>query len=98
METAKGSIPVTGLVFDVVVVTVEDDLASHHPHMILRVFFSHNHHMQYLRFEVRSIFQTGQDAKGEKGGKEWRNIKHCLKLIQLRNEVVVSVDVVTGTG
>ena len=39
METAKGSIPVTGLVFDVVVVTVEDDLASHHQHMILRMFF-----------------------------------------------------------
>ena len=39
METTKGSIPVTGLVFDVVVVTVEDDLASHHQHMILRMFF-----------------------------------------------------------
>ena len=98
METAKGSIPVTGLVFDVVVVTVEDDLASHHQHMILRMFFSHNHHMQCLRFKVRFIFQTRQNAKGKKGGKAWRNIKHCLNFILLRNEVVVSVEVVTGTG
>ena len=69
METAKGSIPVTGLVFELVVVTVEDDLASHHPHMILRLFFHIIITCSVSDPKSDSIFQTGQDAKGKKGEK-----------------------------